>query len=191
MPDDRAAHDAAASGVPDGHAARAERDGAVASAELAERRTVDGRLIERVRRPALAVSLGLEPHPEGGWYRRTWTAPDRVAVERDGELVERPAATLIVFLLPAGETSAWHRVASHETWIAGALGPVTLQYGATGDAPADGETATIGDPRDGHAAQAVVPPHLWQRTLPAAHDALVSCLVSPGFDFADFTLAEG
>jgi predicted cupin superfamily sugar epimerase len=30
----------------------------------------------------------------------------------------------------------------------------------------------------------------WQRTLPAEDDALVSCLVSPGFDFADFSMQD-
>jgi predicted cupin superfamily sugar epimerase len=30
---------------------------------------------------------------------------------------------------------------------------------------------------------------VWQRTVPSAADALVSCLVSPGFDFDDFELA--
>ena len=38
-------------------------------------------------------------------------------------------------------------------------------------------------------AQAVVPAGVWQRTLPGPADALVSCLVSPGFDFEDFELA--
>ena len=36
----------------------------------------------------------------------------------------------------------------------------------------------------------VVPAGTWQRTLPTAEDVLVSCLVSPGFDFADFELVE-
>ena len=74
----------------------------MADDSLAERRTLDGRLIERLERPALAISLGLEPHPEGGWYRRTWTSPAAV----DTDAGPRPAATLIVFLLPAGDASA-------------------------------------------------------------------------------------
>ena len=37
--------------------------------------------------------------------------------------------------------------------------------------------------------QALVPAHTWQRTVPTLRDALVSCLVSPGFDFDDFELA--
>ena len=34
-----------------------------------------------------------------------------------------------------------------------------------------------------------MPAGVWQRTVPSDADALVSCLVSPGFDFADFELA--
>lgn len=164
--------------------------------EPAERRTVDGRLIERVARPPLAVTLGLEPHPEGGWYRRTWTSPQSVTLPHPDAAATagrsdrtRAAATLILFLLPAGEWSGWHRVASSEVWIWSGIGPVTLQYGGEGDEPdPEGRRVVVGDPREGHAPQAVVPPDVWQRTLPAEHDALVSCLVSPGFDFADFTM---
>ena len=154
--------------------------------ELAERRTLDGRLIERLARPSLAVKLALEPHPEGGWYRRTWTSPATVTV--GGET--RPAATLILFLLPAGEASGWHRVSSSEIWIASGVGPVALQLGGDGDEPAPGETFVVGDAGAGLAPQAVVPPDVWQRTIPADHDALVSCLVSPGFDFADFEMPD-
>ena len=45
-----------------------------------DRLSVDGRVLERVARPALAVAMGLEPHPEGGWYRRTWTSPERLTL---------------------------------------------------------------------------------------------------------------
>jgi predicted cupin superfamily sugar epimerase len=137
-------------------------------------------------RPPLAELLDLAPHPEGGWYRRTWTAPESVRTA-DGR--ERPTATLILFLLVAGEASAWHRVASDEVWIA-QLGVVTVELGGSGARPAERETRTLGVEVDvGHEPQVAVPAGAWQRTVPAAADALVSCLVSPGFDFADFELA--
>lgn len=132
-------------------------------------------------RPALAVRLGLEPHPEGGWYRRTWASAVSVTLP-DGRV--RPTATLILFLLPAGESSAWHRVSSDETWLAH-TGAVTLELGGADDAPVVSDRVVC-DPAN---AQALVPAGVWQRTVPAAEDALVSCLVSPGFDFADFELA--
>jgi uncharacterized protein len=135
--------------------------------------------------PPRAVSLGLVPHPEGGWYRQTWAAPTQVTLP-DGRV--RPTATLIHLLLPAGESSAWHRVASAEVWLAH-QGTVALELGGDGVRPAGITRLVVGtDVAAGERAQALVPAGEWQRTLPAEHDALVSCLVSPGFDFADFEL---
>ena len=137
---------------------------------LATRRTAAGEFIERLERPALAVELGLEPHPEGGWYRRTWTSPVPVTLtDADGAERVRPAATLIHFLLPAGEFSAWHRVSSSEIWIWNGQGTVQLELG-------------------GERTQVIIGADVWQRTVPSEEDALVSCLVSPGFDFADFSM---
>ena len=133
-------------------------------------------------KPELAEQFNLEQHPEGGWYRRTWASPETVAVGDN----TRPLATLILFALPTGEASAWHKVTSDELWIWNGLGPVELQLGGDGDAPVDGEITVVG----AQTPQSLVPAGVWQRTLPGAADALVSCFVSPGFDFADFTLAQ-
>jgi uncharacterized protein len=139
-------------------------------------------------RPPLADVLDLEPHPEGGWYRRTWTSSDRVTTA-DGR--ERPTATSILFLLPAGECSTWHRVASHEIWLAH-RGSVVLQLGGVGDDVVPGEIQTLGtDVAHGELAQLVVTAGVWQRTLPSPVDALVSCVVSPGFEFADLEIRRG
>jgi len=135
-------------------------------------------------RPPLADALDLAPHPEGGWFRQTWVSPETVTLP-DGRV--RPTATLIYFLLPAGESSAWHRVASDEVWLAH-TGTVTVELGGAGDAPADQVTAVV---VDAGTPQGLVPAGVWQRTVPSDADALVSCLVSPGFDFADFELAAG
>ena len=141
---------------------------------------------DRGMRPALAETLDLEPHPEGGWYRQTWRSPASVTLP--GGRV-RPTATLIHFLLPAGDSSAWHRVASDEVWL-GHTGAVSLQYGGSGPAPVAAETVLVGVRLDhGQLPQALVPAGVWQRTLAGPADALVSCLVSPGFDFEDFELA--
>ncbi|OUZ12777.1 cupin [Aeromicrobium sp. PE09-221] len=133
-------------------------------------------------RPARARELGLEPHPEGGWFRQTWRSEVEVTLP-DGRV--RPTATLIWFLLPAGESSAWHRVASDEIWLAHD-GIVELQFGGDGDQPAAGEVARVSTSSE---TQVLVPAGVWQRTLPGPAEALVSCLVSPGFDFEDFELA--
>ena len=132
--------------------------------------------------PPLAVELGLEPHPEGGWYRQTWVSPVDVELS-DGRV--RPTATLIYFLLPAGESSAWHRVSSDEHWISHGSGAVTLELGGDGDEPDEVSAQVV----DVHHPQVLVPAGVWQRTVPSSEDALVTCLVSPGFDFDDFELA--
>jgi predicted cupin superfamily sugar epimerase len=159
---------------------------------LATRRTATGEFIERLQRPALAVELGLEPHPEGGWYRRTWTSPVSVTLtDPDGTQRMRPAATLITFFLPAGESSAWHRVASSEIWIWNGQGPVFLERGGDGDEPETEDSPVLGGRLlRGERTQVLIEANEWQRTLPAEDDALVSCLVSPGFDFADFSMQD-
>jgi len=130
-------------------------------------------------------ALGLTRHPEGGWYRRTWASPVDVALP-DGRV--RPTATLIYFLLPAGESSAWHKVASDELWLA-QTGRVVLELGGADRLPGDAESHVVGlDLAAGEHPQLLVPAGVWQRTVPVAADALVSCVVSPGFDFDDFEL---
>ncbi len=137
-------------------------------------------------RPPLADALDLAPHPEGGWFRQTWVSPVSVTLP-DGRV--RPSATLIYFLLPAGESSAWHRVASDEHWLAH-TGAVVLELGGSASSPVPTSRIRLGTEVDaGETAQARVPADVWQRTVASEADALVSCLVSPGFDFADFELA--
>lgn len=145
------------------------------------RRAVDGSVIEELDVPSRAAALRLEPHPEGGWYRRTWTASAGVAT--DGG--DRPAATLILFLLPPGEASAWHTVASDEIWLWHGPDPVVLELGGAGERPDPTRRIELGP----DTVQGLVPAGVWQRTLPSSGEALVSCIVSPGFDFADFALA--
>jgi hypothetical protein len=140
--------------------------------------------------PLRALELGMEPHPEGGWFVRTWTATTTVETPRG----TRPTATLIHFLLPAGEVSAWHAVTSDELWLWHGPGELALELGGTGDRPdAKGSVQILG-PGDGEPAarfQVLVPANTWQRTLPGDTEVLVSCLVSPGFDYADWRLFAG
>jgi predicted cupin superfamily sugar epimerase len=134
--------------------------------------------------PALARLLDLTPHPEGGWYRRTWTAPGTVATPHG----PRPTATAILYLLD--DVSAWHRVRSTELWCWHAGSSVGLALGGTRSAPGAPDEAVLGPPGDGALPQREVPPDVWQTArLLGSEPALVSCVVSPGFDFADFTLA--
>lgn len=137
--------------------------------------------------PATAAALGLRPHPEGGWFRETWASSVRVAPPGYGG--QRASATAIYFLLPPGEESVWHALRSDELWLWHRGGPLTLWLGGTGDAPSEArEVVTLGpDVEAGQAPQALVPAGTWQSARPATGgEALATCVVSPGFDFADF-----
>ena len=150
------------------------------------RRGPDGRHTALLERPAIAERLDLLPHPEGGWFRETWAAPDRFRPA--GLSGERASATGIYFLLPPGEESMWHVVRSDEVWLWHRGGPLTLVLGGTGERPGTEQAVTLGpDVENGQLPQAVVPGGTWQAARPAgAEEVLVSCVVSPGFDFADF-----
>jgi predicted cupin superfamily sugar epimerase len=140
-------------------------------------------------RPHTAALLDLAPHPEGGWYRQTWRAePESVPVGYPGP---RAAATAIYFLLTPGEESAWHRVRSDEVWLWHSGGPLIMVDGGGGEVPGSVPRAvTVGpDLAAGQVPQHVIPAGHWQSARPAgATEVLVSCVVAPGFDFADFTL---
>ncbi|MBL1102788.1 cupin domain-containing protein [Streptomyces coffeae] len=144
------------------------------------------------RRPATAECLGLRPHPEGGWYRETWRS--EVSARLPGYAGERATATAIYFLLTPGEESRWHVVLSAELWMWHRGGPLRLLLGGAGERPeADQPTEVVLGPdiAAGQRPQAVVPRGVWQAARPAAdEEVLVSCVVSPGFEFADFRMLE-
>ncbi|GAB3873439.1 cupin domain-containing protein [Dactylosporangium cerinum] len=140
-------------------------------------------------RPRLAELLDMAPHPEGGWFRETWRSP--VTFAPDGYDGPRHAATAIYFLLHPGEESAWHVVRSDEIWFWHSGGPLALRLGGSGDRPGDGPTTLLGgDVAAGERPQVLIPAGVWQAATPTGADpVLVSCVVAPGFDFADFRLA--
>lgn len=129
---------------------------------------------------AIIVKLGLEPHPEGGWYRETWRA--------EAAPGERASATAIHFLLEVGERSHWHRVDAAEIWLWHAGGPLTLSLAPEDKGPVRKITLG-GEVLAGEEPQALVPHGHWQAAEPVDGWVLVSCVVSPGFDFAGFELA--
>jgi uncharacterized protein len=139
-------------------------------------------------RPELARALDLSPHPEGGWFRETWRSP--VSFRPPAYDGERASATAIYFLLGPGEESAWHRVRSAEIWLWHAGGPLVLRLGGAGADPGLEDEFVLGlDVESGQRPQVVVPANAWQSARPAENrEVLVSCVVSPGFDFADFEL---
>ena len=138
-------------------------------------------------RPLIAEQLDLAAHPEGGWFRRVWTSPARAELA-DGR--DRAAVSMILFHLEAGAESSWHRVASEEVWIA-QRGRVALDLGGSGPTPGTTTSVIVGTAfTHGDQPVATVPAHTWQRARAEHGDALVACVVSPEFNFADFELAH-
>lgn len=125
---------------------------------------------------AIIAKLGLEPHPEGGWYGQTWVGP---------EVQGRASGTAILFLLKAGERSHWHRVDADEIWLWHAGAALILSMGE-----ALARDHRLGpDVLAGELVQAVVPTGWWQAARSTGDWTLVSCTVSPGFRFEGFELA--
>lgn len=125
---------------------------------------------------AIIAKLGLQAHPEGGWYRQTWVGP----------LVEgRASGTAILFLLKAGERSHWHRVDADEVWLWHAGAPLLLSMGEVRARDVRLGPEVLGD----DVVQAVVPAGWWQAARSTGDWTLVSCTVSPGFRFEGFELA--
>ncbi len=129
----------------------------------------------------LVVRLGLEPHPEGGFYRRTWEST-ALASETD-----RRAGSSILFLLPADVTSRWHRIDATELWQHAAGAPLQLSTWAGGSAAA--QHHTLGpDLMNGEVAQRVVEPHVWQSAHSLGAWSLAVSVVVPEFSFDGFEM---
>jgi predicted cupin superfamily sugar epimerase len=139
--------------------------------------------------PPLARALDLAPHAEGGWFRRTWTGGHTLTPP--GYPGPRASATAILYVLAPGEESRWHRVRSDELWCWHRGPALVLVLGGDGDAPGDEHPMVLGDRVEGgQVPQAVVPGGTWQSAAPlrTGAEVLVTCVVSPGFDDADFAL---
>lgn len=129
---------------------------------------------------SLIADLGLVPHPEGGWYRRTWVAP--------AEEGRRPGGSAIYYLLLEGETSAPHRIDATELWHFYAGDPLEL-----GLEWPDGRRVlyVLGpDVATGHIPQVVVDAGVWQWARPLGRYALVGATVTPAFTFDGFELRD-
>jgi len=129
---------------------------------------------------------GLQPHPEGGWYREIHRSTEPVS-RADG--ARRAALTVILFLLEADRPSRWHRVrGADESWhfIAGA--PLELLLRPDHDQPAASHRLGFNPAQPVLQPVVVVPTGWWQAARSLGAWSLVSCCVGPGFDFADFDL---
>lgn len=139
--------------------------------------------------------LDLQPHPEGGFYKETYRADEVIPAEnlpkRFGNPPEnRSYSTAIYYLLQQGDFSGFHRIKSDECWHFYA-GQTLLIHVL--EATSKYYVKKLGtDLAAGEVFQFVVPAGAWFASEPALTSdfALVGCTVAPGFDFADFEMAE-
>lgn len=135
--------------------------------------------------------LQLQPHPEGGYYRETYRAEQRVLScclhEHEGP---RPIATAIYFLLPGDQFSALHRLRSDEMWHFYTGSPLTIYM--IDPQGALSQVRLGANPENGERFQAVIKAVCWFGATvddPEGY-ALVGCTVSPGFEYEDFELGN-
>ena len=134
----------------------------------------------------IIAALDLEPHPEGGWYRETYRSAETMTTKNGAK---RNVCTAIYFLLEGKNKSHFHRIESDETWF--------FHSGETLEVLMieDGELRTVllgNNLSKGEMPQFTVPARTWfaAKIKSGTGYSLVSCTVAPGFDFADFELAE-
>jgi hypothetical protein len=131
----------------------------------------------------LIAALGLQPHPEGGWYRETWRA--------DAAPGERAAASAVLYVIRPGQKSHWNKVDADEIWLWHSGDPIDLMIAADEAGPV--RTVRLGgDVVGGEQVQAIIPKGQWQAAEPVAGATgytLISCIVAPAFEFSGFELA--
>jgi predicted cupin superfamily sugar epimerase len=133
----------------------------------------------------LVKRLGLEPHPEGGWYREIHRSSMMLATPRG----PRAALTSIYFLLEQRQYSRWHVVTSDEVWHYGDGAPLELLVYR----PETRELThrVLGPVRDAQEPIGIARAGEWQAARSLGGWSLVGCDVAPGFDFEDFQFVAG
>jgi len=138
----------------------------------------------------IITHLNLQPHPEGGWYAETYRSDETTTGLPERFTGPRNFSTAIYFLLTGNTFSAFHRIKSDELWhfYEGDMLEVFVI-----DEEGTMQVIQLGrDTAHGQVYQACVRKGLWfaSRCLVKDGFSLVGCTVSPGFDFADFEMAD-
>lgn len=136
------------------------------------------------------TKLGLEPHPEGGYYKRTFASEEKTSDQQLSVSFEgtRLLYTSIYFLLGSDNISHFHRLKSDELWYYHAGSSLTVHVI---DENGDYKEFKLGTNLDqGEVPQVLVPKNSIFGSSVTDQDtfSLVGCMVSPGFEFRDFEL---
>lgn len=137
-------------------------------------------------------AFNMQPHPEGGYFAETYRSAEEIPHSGLPQRFSGPRSfsTAIYFLLESHHFSALHRIQADEVWHFYAGGALNVYVISP-----EGELSVIrlgNNPERGEVFQAVVPAGCWfgSRPAPGTDYSLMGCTVAPGFDFADFELAN-
>lgn len=131
--------------------------------------------------------LDLQPHPEGGYYRETYRTIETVSSSVLEQ--ERNLSTSIYYLMVEDDHSNFHRVKSDEMWYyhQGETVEILMIQNKCLRIEYLGNTIERCEQ-----PQILVPANTWFAAGIRGKEgyALVSCSVSPGFDFRDFEMGN-
>jgi uncharacterized protein len=130
--------------------------------------------------------LQLIRHPEGGFYKETYKSDQSITIY-NGE--QRNVSTAIFYLLENGDKSLFHRIKSDELWFFHQGNPLEIVFIQN---RLISRIILGNDIEKGELPQAKIPANTWfaAKIKNDVGYSLVSCVVAPGFDFADFQLAQ-
>jgi predicted cupin superfamily sugar epimerase len=132
--------------------------------------------------------LNLKPHTEGGYYRQTYLSKLIIPLAQQHE--KRPSSSSVYYLLRSNEFSAFHRLKSDEMWHYYLGSPLTLH---TLHPASEHKTQILGpDLFKSQQPQILIPANTWfaAKVIHPNTYTLCGCTVTPGFDYADFELAN-
>jgi predicted cupin superfamily sugar epimerase len=130
-------------------------------------------------------NLQMTAHPEGGFYKETY----RSAEQMETKVGKRNISTAIYFLLQDQQKSHFHKIKSDEQWFHHLGETLEISYIFNDELH---QIYLGNNPENGEVLQATIPANTWfaSRLKSGNGFGLVSCTVTPGFDFQDFEMAK-
>lgn len=133
-------------------------------------------------------NFDMKPHPEGGYYVENYRSNIIIAEKNLPESFSgrRPTATSILYLLPQGKFSAFHKLKQDELWYYHAgEGPVL--HCISPDHTYTKYTMGSGI-KQNDLPQIIIPAGTFFAAEAINKYAFCGCVVTPGFDFADLDM---
>jgi predicted cupin superfamily sugar epimerase len=136
--------------------------------------------------------LNLTAHPEGGFFKEVYRSDETISKQSLPKRYsgDRNFSTSIYFLLRGKEFSAFHKIESDESWHFYAGTAMTLMM--ISEAGVYSEVIIGKNLENNEQLQFTIKRNTWFASKVNEENSfsLLGCTVAPGFDFADFVLAE-